>query len=102
MTREEAISVLNDMRPKITIPTGTVITLKRNIAIDMAIEALEREERTHGHWVGEQKYPVCNKCKCNIHEKYISCSDYAEITATMNFCPNCGADMRDEINDDYS
>lgn len=51
------------------------------------------EKRKVGKWIGERGYPICEKCGCNIYEKYISCSDYAEIIEKMDFCPNCGAEM---------
>lgn len=46
-----------------------------------------------GHWIGDEAYPICSKCNCNIIEEYISCSDYAEMDKPMKFCPNCGAKM---------
>lgn len=55
---------------------------------------VEIEERKVGKWIGDKAYPICEKCGCNIYEKYISCSDYAEIIAKMDYCPNCGAEMR--------
>lgn len=45
------------------------------------------------HWIGDKAYPICPKCKCNIIEEYISCSDYAEIYKPMKYCPNCGLKM---------
>lgn len=51
------------------------------------VELLEKAERPHGEW--KQKsglyfgYPYCSKC------------GYAYKHA-FNFCPNCGADMREE------
>ena len=55
---------------------------------------VEIEERKVGKWLGERGYPICEKCGCNIYEKYISCSDYAEIITKMDYCPKCGAEMR--------
>ena len=62
-------------------------------ALGMAIEAL-LTERPHGKWEepfkrrNGRKYHRCNYC-------YTS----SEITLFNNFCPNCGADMR-EANDE--
>jgi hypothetical protein len=57
------------------------------------------EERKVSKWIGEKGYPICEKCCCNVYEKYISCSDYAEITTKMDYCPNCGANMRGNENE---
>jgi hypothetical protein len=49
---------------------------------------VEIQERKVSKWIGEKGYPICEKCGCNVYEKYISCSDYAEITTKMDYCPN--------------
>ena len=56
-------------------------------------------ERKHGEWIageswsdgygmGEQygRYYVCSECSHVVQDNYRKCS--------MNFCPNCGANMR--------
>lgn len=49
------------------------------------------EERQKGKWIKhiDDLYPSDSMMECNVcHEyQYISCDD--------NFCPNCGADMRE-------
>ena len=42
MTNEEAIEVLDAMKVKIEIPKAAVTQYKRNVSLDMAIEALRK------------------------------------------------------------
>ena len=51
--------------------------------------------RKKGTWIGDNAYPICSKCNCNIIEEYISCVDYAEMYKPMNYCPNCGEKMQE-------
>ena len=60
-------------------------------AIDNLI-ASSGQMRKKGHWkMGPDPYgffeeiPVCSECGCTT-----------EMRKTYNFCPNCGADMREE------
>ena len=53
----------------------------------MAIEALEQQPKT-GHWI-----------PCDILQEF-KCSECRRCFGIKtNFCPNCGADMRGEDND---
>jgi len=55
--------------------------------------SITSQEPKTGHWIGDKAYPICPKCNCNVIERYISCSDYAEMYKPMKYCPNCGAKM---------
>jgi len=55
--------------------------------------SVKPQEPKTGHWIGDKAYPICPKCNCNVIERYISCSDYAEMYKPMKYCPNCGAKM---------
>lgn len=51
-------------------------------------------ERKKGEWINEGRIIRCNRCKIG----------YATVKGmksalTYNFCPNCGADMRQKEND---
>ena len=83
MTNEEHIEQLKKLR---SFHNGSY-----GRSINKAIEALEQEPKT-GHWVGIDEYP---------HEDY-ECNNCGFIhtfidghTAQYNFCPNCGAEMRE-------
>lgn len=94
MTREEALDVMNILRFgtfEEIINTEEIV----NKALDVAIEALK--DRPHGEWLSHYDY-------CKKHELIPSgliafwwcnqCEQGVEIKT--NFCPNCGADMRKE------
>ena len=80
MTRKEAVNILeNDLTGFVE---GTPIFMD---AFWMAVDALKQEPKT-GHWKrigkrGEYAY-ICSQCN---HESIYN----------GNFCPNCGADMKD-------
>jgi ribosomal protein S27AE len=56
-----------------------------------------RRERKKGEWIEEpvSKWPHCSECGYNG-----LFSDIYETPIRSNFCPNCGADMRKEENDE--
>lgn len=51
--------------------------------------------RKKGKWIGDEDFPICSKCNCNIIGEYISCADYAEVYKPMKYCPNCGEKMQE-------
>lgn len=59
-------------------------------AVRMVEEAPAIEERKKGKWIGK---PIAgyDKVRCSV------CNDvFLENDGRWNFCPNCGADMREE------
>lgn len=76
MNREEAITYIKQWNP--------IHPLKKE-AVCMAIEALKQPERKKGSWdYGTQ----CSVCKGTIIPP-------KDRKVHVNFCPWCGADMRD-------
>ena len=91
MTRQEAIQIL---RTRI-VPTMNWQEIHE--ALDMAIEALQADRPT-GEWEGYKAdnpnwlrtdgtpiFLVCDKCHYMVMNNG---------SANWNYCPNCGADMR--------
>ena len=86
MTREEAIEILQGAIKKPNTKDGYL-----GQAIDMAIKALKQEPKT-GHWrpiyQGDEIIDYrCTECEFG--------STFGKSTYGMNFCPYCGADMRE-------
>lgn len=78
MTREEAIKELSE---EYLGDSEKMIKAKK-----MAVKALEREPKK-GHWIPYLKEGLivkCSECK-------------SRYTLGYNFCPNCGADMREVV-----
>lgn len=103
MTNEEAIEILRTM-PIAAISDMTYEQIFD--ALNLAIKALELASkplfiactdgkiepiRIKGKWIIHQTGLLltaeCDKCHCQVG------------TINMNFCPNCGADMREKDND---
>lgn len=70
------------------------------VTADGSIEFKEiKAERPHGKWIFEKANNehtdgyICSICGRSYHTKVPYFSEY-------NFCPNCGADMREEANDE--
>lgn len=85
MTREEAISVLQDKSHFDTSVYGYE-------AIDVAIEALQAEPVKHGKWTVDEKHTeeiYTNPVYCSVCGKDVVI-DYGEYAP---YCPNCGAKM---------
>lgn len=80
MTREEAIA---DIRDNIKPVVG-------GISLDMAIEALEQQEKTAA-WVPVDAEP-CDIYECNACGWLL----YYEDRTDFKYCPNCGARMVSE------
>lgn len=90
MTREEAIRELEILKEEYWDDDGYGHETKQYydtmLALDMAIEALEQEPKK-GHWIPYLKEGLivkCSECK-------------SRYTLGYNFCPNCGADMREVV-----
>lgn len=49
-------------------------------------------ERPHGEWKKDGFFAICSKCGHELQH-------YELVVSRLNFCPNCGADMRDKKDD---
>lgn len=58
-----------------------------------AYAAAMRRDRMKGEWINEDVDWVCSVCG---HDAYTE-GDYRQVRT--NFCPNCGADMREHNNE---
>lgn len=92
MTREEAIRRVECCRDFLA-NNYSDMGEPNYMALDMAIKALEREPKT-GHWILHKEISV-------FSDMY-KCSECGIINGNhfYNFCPNCGADMRGDADED--
>lgn len=106
MTREEAIKILRDTPIDIRSMREDDIHTLYATAQGMAIDALQAEPVKHGEW--EEKETHLNEGDCEITEwQSARCSKCGKYHTTpymysfnnFNFCPNCGAKMDKEIED---
>lgn len=89
MTNEDAIEIIETFRLIFDSPE---VENKEVLlgAIDKAIEAL-KNERPHGEWIMNKTSARGRNYTCTICKK-VSRNKF-------DFCPNCGADMREADND---
>lgn len=97
MTREEAIDIIRNSHITFSRCNGKPLTTFSNTlkfieALKMAIEVLEQPEREKGKWIDAYPdiepnpmlmYAICSVCGCE-----------QAISNKLNFCPDCGSDMR--------
>lgn len=94
MTRSEAKEILESV--SFFAPSDIDV----DTAIDMANEALEQCEMAYEHgWTdAESEYRKILERKHGewiIQDGKVVCSECFEPNFETNYCPNCGADMRD-------
>lgn len=101
MTREKVIEEIKNYN--YNYPSGLSKECR-----DYIIKALEQEPRK-GHWIGHREhcenlgvmpsglgaYEWCSNCDCGIDVREWHRNHY-------NFCPNCGADMREVLKDEIN
>lgn len=82
ISRQDAIDELIAMREHINARMSVIGCT----AYEMAIEALREPERMKGKWIpkADRRY-YCS-----------SCNDRSPKGYRWDYCPNCGADMREE------
>ena len=64
----------------------------REEAVDIAVTTVEAipSARPKGEWIKEHGVVNCSNCN---HSHWSDC--YEDTVVRFNFCPNCGADMRE-------
>ena len=100
MKNEQAIEILESLKEQHEWDPA-VIDDDDVMALNMAITEM-MAKRPHGKWIRHIRSIECSVCK----EKFFAddenenCQDYDPCTDfNYNFCPNCGADMREADND---
>lgn len=100
MTREKAIALLKALKNGLhetgkDFPYRDEVIPPSKEALDMAIKTLEQEPRK-GHWCPQNDdyfdWYECSECGYGSEGEMQYSSEHDVRT---NFCPNCGADMRE-------
>ena len=98
---------MNDITPKEAIANINhiygMVAPDIQRSLDVAIKALERPQET-SEWVNDSdNIPICNKCgEVALQRIFVKMPHLIQDVRMVrsNFCPNCGADMRKENNND--
>ena len=92
MTREEAINAITQFIENYAYGNDL-------IGLNMAIETLKKE-RPHGEWIPKDVHNCWTRFECSVCGYYHQpVHDFGESKPDYNFCPNCGADMREGDSD---
>lgn len=87
MNREEAIHILENLKPTNTNSTFDAYVIGE--ALTMAVQALR--ENNHGEWIKNfLGIDICSKCGEPMRDRRVN---------HINFCNCCGADMRGGANE---
>lgn len=96
LSLRDAMKILEDMKVKIKIPKAAETQIKRNEALELAIEALNK--RKTAKWLYDKYYlvHVCSECDQQALEEYTVNPrtldrDYDEVLS--EYCPHCGKRM---------
>lgn len=99
MTREEAIKIIEVAKAEVEWEAP----LDYQIAFDFAIEALKQyAQREKGKWIikdnpGTGWYRVtCSECGEDVTSVIPMIGFFPNAKALWDFCPDCGAEMREE------
>ena len=91
MDRKEAIQHI--IRHMAAHNIGKYPHIKLGEALSLAIEALRESERKKGKWISELKEDGDSLLRCSICNYPVS-----YFWGRTNFCPECGADLREKNN----
>ena len=86
MTREEVIEYLENIKY-----INAYHRCREGIAIDKAIEEIQKPEKKKGHW---KDFDCGNSYECTYCGEIWTLNDGTPEENNMNYCPKCGADMR--------
>ena len=73
---------------------GFVVSLEAVLRGIDFVEAVDAVEVVHGKWIAVPNSGIGNTAKCSC------CGKCIYGYKAMNYCPDCGADMRDRKSDD--
>ena len=85
--------IMNEMR-RYNYDEKKILTLAS--VIDMIDELPTIDARKKGHWISAVEFEECSVCHGTNLKEFQMAYGKAIRWIKVNFCPNCGADMREE------
>ena len=91
MKESEAIKELHGIRPR-----GGIIPQKRAEALDVAIQALEKQipkkpnKTIDSSWGVKKEVHTCPVCDCDLTEVYFIAPQESKIKGKITYCEACG------------
>ena len=104
ISKQEAIEAFSDMSDGTPITHGDMISDTTAVNVIKSIPSADVRENKRGHWIkinsGDEDFPESIVCdRCNHENSHLDFNEHNEpigkVFVTSNFCPNCGADMRE-------
>lgn len=95
MSNEQAVAILKPLMNMMCDQYGCPIS-DAYFALDKAITALLQPQRMKGKRIEQEDYNLDTYYDCSVCGESWCTIDGTPWDNGMNFCPNCGADMRGE------
>ena len=95
MTREEAIEICKNVKNVYLSNYGT--SDKTAEAMIVAIEALKQPEQKKGKWLNDKGLYRCSLCNELWTHWWAVVMQPERMYKEMKYCPNCGAEMEEEV-----
>lgn len=94
MTFEEKMKIVinNYFKTECSVNTSIREAFEKGFRIGAS-----KVQKKHGKWIddGTEFGCQCSECGKSLDD-YVAPTEYASLNEIPNFCPNCGADMRDK------
>lgn len=109
MTQEEAMNMNNEQAIQILIPMRNMMCDQNGcpisdavFALDKAIESLSADVAPvrHERWVTTDENIGGHCSNCGMECSSVEWGDDYLMKPTWNYCPNCGARMDEEVDDE--
>ena len=96
--REKAIDRIKPhVKPTTVYGEGYMQAIEHAVDILELIPAADVQPVKRGHWIDMGDHEQCSECKATRLKEFQSYYGKVSRWEKTNFCPNCGADMREEV-----
>ena len=90
-------NIIRELPPAQPEPSQVAKDIARIVENEQDMMVIAQPERIKGHWIdGESQCGIkCSKCGYSVDD-FCHSIDYIDLDYAPNYCPHCGADMREE------